>query len=105
MIEYIEIGPVPCNEPCAQVGEENFKANARREMNAYINQLERKFPDASANGVEFVMKWYPHDFGTYGEVCIAFFLGDEYSEGLAYDIERQLPEDWDTEARKELSLQ
>jgi len=105
MVEYMEIGPVPCNEPCAQVGQDNYRQEAKKEMQAYIYQLHRAFPDAYDNNIDFVMKWYQHDFGTYGEVCIQFFTDDENAVAMAYEIESHLPEDWDTEARKELNLQ
>ena len=44
MIEYLEIGPVPAGEDCAQVGSIDFRNQSKREMRAYINQLKREFP-------------------------------------------------------------
>ena len=43
VMEYIEIGATPYDEDCAQVGAENYRKDAMKEMNAYINQLNRSF--------------------------------------------------------------
>jgi len=41
MKETIYIGSSPPEEDCAQVGEEGYHAQSRRECRAYINQLYR----------------------------------------------------------------
>lgn len=100
MTEYFILGPVPSDEDCAQVGDENFRQRATLEMDAYINQLYRLFPDADSCGVIFTKKWFNHDFGSYGEV-IANYNNDE---GFAFvlNVELNLPSYWDDEAREEL---
>lgn len=103
MRDWFEIGPAPCNEECAQVGENNFVSNANKEMDAYINQLNRKFGELiSGTTIHFRKKWYDHDFGRYGEVIISYDDAEEKAH-LVYEIERELPEFWDEEALKELS--
>lgn len=101
-MEYIELGPTPSQENCAQVGTDEFALQAPKEMKAYMNQLNRMFPEvANSKTLAFAIKWFPHDFGTYGEVVIKYLPGNE-EEDIVYKIERELPEYWDTEARMEL---
>jgi hypothetical protein len=104
MRDYIEIGPTPCDENCAQVGDDNFRMIADKEMSIYIDQLNRMFGDLIKNShsVSFSKKWFAHDFGTYGEVVINF--DDEKDSEIPYKIERNLPEQWDEEALKQIKL-
>jgi hypothetical protein len=102
MIDYLEVGPVPADEPCAQVGDMDYRNVARREMNTYARQLDRMFPDAKKYDVTFLPKFFNHDFGSYGEVCVCYDTDNEESMNFAFHVERNLPEFWDDEAVKEL---
>ena len=100
---YMEIGPTPCEESCAQVGIENYRIIASKEMDVYINQLNRKFEDiADENHIVFGKKWFNHDFGSYGEVVVYYDESDENSVQAAFHIESNLPYNWDEEALIEL---
>jgi hypothetical protein len=44
-MEYIELGPVPAGEPCAQVGTDNYLARSMRECEVFRRMLERVLPD------------------------------------------------------------
>lgn len=101
-IEYMEIGPTPYDEDCAQVGSYNYRELARKEMNAFINQLNRTFPDANEKGISFKVKWFSHDFGSYGEVCMYWNIDDPIADQYVYAIDSNLPPKWDEEAIKEL---
>lgn len=103
MIELMEIGPVPAEENCAQVGDIDFRNRAKREMSIYIKQLNRMFPEAYDSGVDFKAKFFNHDFGSYGEVCIVFDGNDDDAVQFAYHVEANLPGFWDDEALKELN--
>jgi hypothetical protein len=100
---YIELGCAPCDESCAQVGEPGFRERARKEMDAYINQLYREFPDLRLSSVFLKKMWVQHDFGVYGEV-IAEYGDDDESYALAVQVENYLPCNWDEEAILELGL-
>ncbi len=105
MYEYMEIGPVPADENCAQLGTDDYRENASKEMNAYINQLERVFSEHIANGeVFFRKKWFAHDFGSYGEVVVCYNPDNTNSCNAAFEIEGNLPSNWDDEAIKELEM-
>lgn len=103
MLEYMEIGPVPCEEDCAQVGQSDFRKIASKQMDAYISQLKREFA-TRLDVIDFGKKWFNHDFGTYGEVVVYFNPDDEYSTKSAYFVESHLPMNWDDEAIEELNL-
>jgi hypothetical protein len=102
MLEYFILGPTPSDEDCAQVGDDDFRNRATNEMNAYVNQLNRMFPNAVEKGISFSKKWFSHDFGTYGEVVAYYNDDSDYS--FLLDVEMNLPYTWDEEALKELGV-
>lgn len=102
MIDYLEIGPTPYEESCAQVGEANYRTNAIRECKAFINQLRRQHgpePDRAY----FKVRANPHDSGTYHEVAIYFDADDPDAVKYAYQVEANCPARWDAEAVAELN--
>jgi hypothetical protein len=101
-MEYMEIGSTPFDESCAQLGQDYYVLKATKEMEAYINQLYRSFPDAINHKIRFVKKWFNHDFGQYGEVVLKWDTDDSNADDYAYHIERNLPANWDEEAIMEL---
>jgi hypothetical protein len=94
MRDHMTLGPVPCDEPCAQVGEDDYPRKSRDECKRYVALLERKFPNAP-DGTYFGVKSFPHDFGTYREVCVFFDDEDEKSTGFALKVEANTPMTWD----------
>ena len=44
-MDYINIGPTPYDENCAQVGQEGYYIRARKECAAYCRQLRRMYPE------------------------------------------------------------
>jgi hypothetical protein len=105
MKEYMEIGASPYDEDCAQVGTVDYYDKSKAEMTAYINQLNRLFSDAESKGIDFKIKRFYHDFGTYGEVCMYWNIDNEISDQYVYIIESNLPATWDREALQELKLE
>lgn len=101
-MDYLTLGPTPAEEDCAQLGCDGYATKARREGNAYINQLTRMFPLASKL-VTLKVKFHPHDFGSYMEVAAVYDDKNEQSVMAAYEIEANLPATWDDEARAELA--
>lgn len=94
MNEYIELGPVPANEDCAQTGDPDFRKKALQEGTRYIELLKRKFPGAP-DSCGFQLKFFPHDFGAYAEVVVTYDPNDEASADFAYNVERNVPETWE----------
>jgi hypothetical protein len=104
MIELLNIGPVPWGEDCAQVGSEDYDPRSRRECVAFINQI-RRVAGAEPPGAVLIIKSFPHDFGSYREVCCRYADENETAAEYAFAVEghRQL-ENWDEPARRELGL-
>lgn len=102
MKDFLYLGPVPCDESCAQVGDNDFRRKATIEMKAYISLLKRKFPLTEESGVTLRIKWENHDFGAYGEVVAEYDYHNEEALAYALRIENNLPYEWDETALMEL---
>jgi len=87
-MSHLNIGATPCDEPCAQVGSENYQQIARQECERYKAQLTRMFPKG-----RFRIKTFPHDFGGYLEVVA--MLGTDEEIKAAYEAEAHGPRFWD----------
>lgn len=93
MREYIEYGPVPAEESCAQVGEEDYDGRARAECLAYI-ALIRQTCGVEPEGAQLAVKSFPHDFGSYKEVVCYYDEAYPDSVDYAWGIEKNLPIRW-----------
>jgi hypothetical protein len=107
-MEYIELGPVPSAESCAQVGSENYEASARLECAVFRRMLLRLFPIPEGFDVKYVIRRFSHEFGSYFEVCVGYDVIGPHGlnadvEDLAYALECNAPEQWDAIARYELA--
>jgi len=102
MRDYLELDTTPIDEPCAQVGSEDYSKNARLECKALAAQLIRVFGEPPA-GTSYTVRSNPHDFGTYLELAIRFDDEDEVGSNYAYEVEGNLPQVWDAEAKSFLA--
>jgi len=103
-LDYLDIGPTPCGEDCAQVGEDDYRKTAIMEMEAFANQLRREFADLFENtSILLKRKFYPHDFGEYGSLVICYNPDDSEAVNAAFTIEANTPESWDNEAIAEIN--
>jgi hypothetical protein len=104
-MQYLELGPVPAGESCAQVGSDGYDARAQRECAVYKRMLQRLFPVPDGLGVRYAVRRHPHDFGAYFEVSVGYDVGGAAAEAsceFAFNVERCTPELWDPIARYEL---
>ncbi len=103
-MDYIEIGPVPSDESCEQVGTSDYDLmRARAECRAFIGQIRRDL-GVEPEGAKLIIRSNPHDFGTYYEVAVRFSEDSEDAVNYAFRVESDAPVTWDAEARKELGL-
>ena len=102
--DYMELGPTPLEESCAQVGADNYFEQARKECRAYIAQLRRVF-GAEPEGARLVIRGNSHDFGTYYEVAVKYDCDDEKATRYAFKLEAEQPATWDAEAKAELGIE
>lgn len=103
MKEWLELGPVPSDEVCEQVGLSEYNPDkARKEVLVYQKQLETQFKD-KLNLVKFGVKLFQHDFGPYYEVVVYYNSEDQEAVDAAFEIESSLPKNWTQESLIELS--
>ena len=90
---YLTLGPVPANEPCAQVGlTPDYHTVAQQECYRYLELIQKWHPNA-----QLTVKGFPHEFGTYYEVIALYEEGNEEQERQALYVEAHLPEFWTDE--------
>ena len=100
MMDYLTLGPAPCEESCAQVGHDDYDRMSRLECRIYLDQLRRTFPEPERG--YFKIKSFPHDFGSYREVCAVYDEDDQEATEWAFNVENNGPTEWDDEARAQL---
>jgi len=100
-MDYINIGPTPHDENCAQVGQEGYYIRARKECAAYCRQLRRMYPEP--DGGYFAVKSFGHDFGDYYEVIARYDDTDQEAINWAFAAEAGAA-NWDDDARAELGI-
>ena len=99
----IYLGSSPCDEECASVGDEHYTSDARIEIAAYIDQLNRTFVLLNDElNISFCKKREAHDFGSYYEVAVEYESGSFYGQAVAYTIEDFMPEEWDSIALQDI---
>ncbi len=99
---YIDLGPVPVDEPCAQVGTVHYLAISMRECEVFRRMLARLFAIPQGLPVQYVIRSHHHDFGIYREVAVRYCDEDPAAVDFAHGVERATPERWDPVARQEL---
>ena len=98
MKDYVVIGSVPYDEPCAQVGSENYRQNARKECKDFRRLIEQKCGKPPV-GAALKTKGFSHDFGTYYEVVVEYDTESEEAESYAFFVEANAPETWNDKGR------
>lgn len=101
-MDYIELGPVPLNEPCQQVGGKGYSEDkALLECHRYRRLLLKTFPHFQLN-VQYKIQWTRHDFGRYCEVVLFYDEEDERCVDYAFYVENNQPEEWERDENGEV---
>lgn len=101
MSEYLTLGPTPADESCYPTN--NNPQMERIELTAYRNQLTRVLKlEFTSPCVSVVRKSFPHDFGSYSEICVIYNPDDSEQVRQAFWLESNTPGEWDGEAEEEL---
>lgn len=98
MRDYLTLGTTPADEECAQVGTADYWEKTKAEARRYKAGLERYFKqqlDDPDTLVYLTLKSFPHDFGTYHELCVIYNDADEKEIEAAFEIENNLPSTWE----------
>lgn len=93
MREYLDIGPAPCEEDCAQVGSDHYYKRARSECYRFIAAI-RATVGPEPEGASLVVKLVPHAFGSYFDVVVQFDDENETACAYAYRVKDQAPVTW-----------
>lgn len=104
--ETIELGSVPCDEDCAQVGQSDYAAKAMIECRAYKNQLLRAVAQKFGSvpqGLILSVRTQQHDFGNYYEIICRFDTNVPAQVDAAGWLEDDGPVTWDDEAKAEIA--
>lgn len=103
MRDQFELGTsVPHDEPCVQMGDDNYEKFSRLEANALISQIKRVIGEPPS-GTSFRLISCPHDFGVYYDVAIIYDDDDEESTEYMLKAESRTPSKWDKEAKDYLT--
>jgi hypothetical protein len=102
MKEQFELATtVPHNEPCVQLGQEEYLKWSRLEANTLRDQIYRQLGAPPAGtGIKIIQ--CPHDFGTYLDLAVVYSPDNEESEEWMLKVESELPEEWDEESKRVL---
>lgn len=99
---FIEIGPSPTEEACAQVGSDDYQRESSIQCKVFKRMLARVFPLPDGLDAVISVKGFLHDFGTYREVVCHYDPENEAETAYAFRLERETPERWDPIAIWEL---
>jgi len=99
MRDYLAIGPAPCDENCAAVGEDGFTAQNRDECRRFIELIRREC-GPEAGSAELRVRSFSHDFGAYREVVCYYEVGDELGASYAFHCEGDSPTSWHGDGAK-----
>jgi hypothetical protein len=94
MRDYLTIGPAPCDEDCARVGQPDYEERAREECRHFILLIRQKL-GPEPEGAWLSTKSFPHDFGPYYEVVCYFNTEINASVDYAYRCESEAPTTWE----------
>jgi len=94
MKDFVEIGPAPGDELCAQLGDEDYEMKSRQECRRFIDLIRKKLGPEPENA-KLVVKSFSHDFGTYREVVCCFDDDCPKSMDYAFECESNAPMNWE----------
>lgn len=99
MLDFIELGSAPFEEECAQLGEPDYKSNAKKECWEYRRQLQRMFPDE--NSILFQLRKL--NDGSHQVVAVYDSTNVEAIDSADH-IETNRPARWDEEAARIMKI-
>lgn len=100
--QIMNIGPVPTDESAAQVGRPDYEDQSLRQCHVFKRMLERLHPTPADGSATLVIKSFPHDFGSYRELCVRYDDNAPAATDYAFGLENNTPAVWDAIARYEL---
>lgn len=96
MKQHINIGPVPCEEDCEQLGPTYRPDVARAECRRFLALIQKRL-GPGPEGARLRIKGFDHDFGRYYEVVCEFDDDDTAAFNYALRCENDAPTHWEEE--------
>jgi len=93
MQKFIELGQTPYNETPAQVGDPNYRVNAVRQCQSYIQAI-RNYLGHEPDGALLEYRSFAHESGTYYEVICSYDPSVQAARDYASRCARQAPSTW-----------
>jgi len=93
VLDFMDIGPSPTDEDCAQVGDPDYREKARAECKRFIEVIRQKL-GPEPFGARLRVKWQSHDFGSYAEVVCEYTDTEEEAVAYAFRCEAETPTTW-----------
>ncbi len=93
-METIWLGSSPADEPCPQLGDEDYEEMARATCKRYMD-LIRSVLGPEPLGCHLRTRGLRHDFGEYFEVVVEFDPEDRRASEYAYRCDSERPVTWD----------
>ena len=100
MVEYLEIGTVPSEEKCPQVGYCDSQI-IQKVADIFRDQLQR-WSDENKLVVSLIVRSENHDFGRYFEVNVKITSDEDWKDAVR--VENDCPTEWDSVAKKQLKI-
>jgi hypothetical protein len=94
MKDILTLGSAPWEEDCVQVESSGTYLRPMLAQCQSFKQLLLDIFGKPPEGASLVVRQFPHDFGTYAEVCVVF--DDRFPEAVtyAYKLEANTPAEW-----------
>ena len=97
--DYLNIGPVPCEEDCESLGPNYDPMKAKEECRRFAALIIEHCGEPP-EGCSLRVKSFQHDFGTYYEVVAIYDDNDELAMDYAFHCEGDSPARWDGSGAK-----
>lgn len=91
--EILEVGPVPCNEDCEQLGPNYDPIKALAECRRFIEAI-RATVGPEPEGARLTVNSNKHDFGTYYEVAVLYDADNADATAYAFRVDSDAPSHW-----------
>lgn len=98
MKNYVELGSAPYDETGAQVGQEGYFEQVKKELREFKRMMEVIWPAVNER-CWYQVKGFEHDFGKYYELVAVFENDGTESSEWAFMAEKKVPGEWDEKAR------
>lgn len=96
MKDYISLGSSPLDEDCAQVGSPDYYERSHVELRELKRMMNKIYPPVM--GSWYTIKAFPHDFGSYYELCACYDDEIDLAVDWAMKADDMIPDEWDKEA-------